>query len=359
MAFFAIWWAWMNYTWFASAYDNDDVGFRLLTFVIMSGALLLAAGVPGPVRRRLVGHRGGRLRGHALRDGGAVAARRRRPPRAEADRALVRGRHRRRPGAVDRPARGARGVVGADLPPARRRRAARPGPRRAQPRVHAVPPAPHRRALRAARDHRPRRGDPLLGPGGAGRHRPGVRRIPWHPGGGTWRPTRPSPDPAPEGRSGSGWHPSSSAGCSSSSRSGGPTSRATTCAPSRRAAARCGCSGTATTSSSRGSPPWARPSPPRSTSCRARRRPGPAPVALALAVSLGLVALTLSALHALGDHESVRTMVPAAAVTVACLLVALARAVDGDGRPPHGPGALGARRPSRLVDRGVLEEDGR
>ncbi len=46
MTFFAIWWAWMNYTWFASAYDNDDVVFRLLTFVIMTGALFLAAGVP-------------------------------------------------------------------------------------------------------------------------------------------------------------------------------------------------------------------------------------------------------------------------------------------------------------------------
>ena len=23
-AFFAIWWAWMNYTWFASAYDDGD-----------------------------------------------------------------------------------------------------------------------------------------------------------------------------------------------------------------------------------------------------------------------------------------------------------------------------------------------
>ena len=45
-AWFAIWWAWMNYTWFASAYDNDDVAFRILTFVIMTGALLLAAGVP-------------------------------------------------------------------------------------------------------------------------------------------------------------------------------------------------------------------------------------------------------------------------------------------------------------------------
>ncbi len=46
MTFFAIWWAWLNYTWFASAYDNDDVGFRVLTFVIMGGALILAAGTP-------------------------------------------------------------------------------------------------------------------------------------------------------------------------------------------------------------------------------------------------------------------------------------------------------------------------
>jgi low temperature requirement protein LtrA len=23
--FFSIWWAWMNFTWFASAYDTDDV----------------------------------------------------------------------------------------------------------------------------------------------------------------------------------------------------------------------------------------------------------------------------------------------------------------------------------------------
>ena len=31
MVFFAIWWAWMNFTWFASAYDTDDVPYRLLT----------------------------------------------------------------------------------------------------------------------------------------------------------------------------------------------------------------------------------------------------------------------------------------------------------------------------------------
>ena len=43
--FFAIWWAWMNYTWFASAYDNDDALFRLLTMVNMAGALTMAAGV--------------------------------------------------------------------------------------------------------------------------------------------------------------------------------------------------------------------------------------------------------------------------------------------------------------------------
>lgn len=45
MAFFGIWWAWMNYTWFASAYDNDDALFRLLTLAIMGGALVMASGI--------------------------------------------------------------------------------------------------------------------------------------------------------------------------------------------------------------------------------------------------------------------------------------------------------------------------
>lgn len=45
-AFFAIWWAWMGYTWLASAYDPDDVVFRLLTFVVMAGVLTMAAGLP-------------------------------------------------------------------------------------------------------------------------------------------------------------------------------------------------------------------------------------------------------------------------------------------------------------------------
>jgi low temperature requirement protein LtrA len=45
MVFFAIWWAWMNFTWFASAYDTDDVPYRLLVLVQMLGVLVLAAGV--------------------------------------------------------------------------------------------------------------------------------------------------------------------------------------------------------------------------------------------------------------------------------------------------------------------------
>lgn len=44
--FFTIWWAWVSYTWFASAYDPQDISFRLMSFVIMAGVLVLAAGVP-------------------------------------------------------------------------------------------------------------------------------------------------------------------------------------------------------------------------------------------------------------------------------------------------------------------------
>jgi low temperature requirement protein LtrA len=46
MVFFAIWWAWMNFTWFASAYDTDDVPYRVLVLLQMAGVLVLAAGVP-------------------------------------------------------------------------------------------------------------------------------------------------------------------------------------------------------------------------------------------------------------------------------------------------------------------------
>lgn len=46
LVFAAVWWAWVNYTWFASAYDSGDLLFRLLSFVIMTGSLMLAAAVP-------------------------------------------------------------------------------------------------------------------------------------------------------------------------------------------------------------------------------------------------------------------------------------------------------------------------
>ena len=46
MVFFGVWWAWMNFTWFASAYDNDDVVYRLLVLLQLTGALVFAAGIP-------------------------------------------------------------------------------------------------------------------------------------------------------------------------------------------------------------------------------------------------------------------------------------------------------------------------
>jgi low temperature requirement protein LtrA len=45
-ATFGIAWAWINFTWFASAYDTDDWVFRLTTMVQMLGALIFALGLP-------------------------------------------------------------------------------------------------------------------------------------------------------------------------------------------------------------------------------------------------------------------------------------------------------------------------
>jgi low temperature requirement protein LtrA len=46
LLFVPIWWAWMSYSWFATAFDNDDVGFRLLTGAQMLGVLAVAATIP-------------------------------------------------------------------------------------------------------------------------------------------------------------------------------------------------------------------------------------------------------------------------------------------------------------------------
>ncbi|GAA1777590.1 low temperature requirement protein A [Nocardioides hankookensis] len=45
-AVFAVSWAWINFTWFASAYDTDDWIYRLTTMVQMVGVLILALGLP-------------------------------------------------------------------------------------------------------------------------------------------------------------------------------------------------------------------------------------------------------------------------------------------------------------------------
>ena len=45
-ASFAICWAWINFSWFSSAYDTDDWLFRLVTMVQMIGVLVLAIGLP-------------------------------------------------------------------------------------------------------------------------------------------------------------------------------------------------------------------------------------------------------------------------------------------------------------------------
>lgn len=45
-AVFAICWAWINYSWLASAFDNDDTFFRVATMVQMIGVLIVALGLP-------------------------------------------------------------------------------------------------------------------------------------------------------------------------------------------------------------------------------------------------------------------------------------------------------------------------
>jgi low temperature requirement protein LtrA len=45
-ASFAVSWAWLNYSWFASAYDTDDWVFRLATMVQMVGVIVVSLGLP-------------------------------------------------------------------------------------------------------------------------------------------------------------------------------------------------------------------------------------------------------------------------------------------------------------------------
>ncbi len=45
-ATFAVTWAWINFSWFASAFDTDDWVFRVVTMVQMVGACIVALGLP-------------------------------------------------------------------------------------------------------------------------------------------------------------------------------------------------------------------------------------------------------------------------------------------------------------------------
>jgi low temperature requirement protein LtrA len=45
-AMFAICWAWINFSWFASAYDTDDWFYRITTMVQMIGVVIVALGIP-------------------------------------------------------------------------------------------------------------------------------------------------------------------------------------------------------------------------------------------------------------------------------------------------------------------------
>lgn len=46
LLFVPVWWTWMLFSWFATAFDNDDVTYRLLTLMQMAGALGIAASMP-------------------------------------------------------------------------------------------------------------------------------------------------------------------------------------------------------------------------------------------------------------------------------------------------------------------------
>jgi len=55
-AIFTVSWAWMNFTWFSSAYDNDDAFFRVATLVQMLGVIILIFGLPASFEATAEGH---------------------------------------------------------------------------------------------------------------------------------------------------------------------------------------------------------------------------------------------------------------------------------------------------------------
>ena len=60
--FLAVWWAWMNFTWFATSFDVDDWLYRVLAILQMGGVIVLAAGI-GPF---FEGHYGTAIIGYVI-----------------------------------------------------------------------------------------------------------------------------------------------------------------------------------------------------------------------------------------------------------------------------------------------------
>ena len=50
--FVPVWWSWMIFTWYATAFDNDDVPYRVTLFVAMLSILGLATSVGGSAQSR-------------------------------------------------------------------------------------------------------------------------------------------------------------------------------------------------------------------------------------------------------------------------------------------------------------------
>ena len=165
-AMFAACWAWINYSWFASAYDTDDWFFRIATMVQMVGVLILALGLPAMFHSIDAGHdldNGVMVAGYVVMRVAMIGlwlrAARQDPARRSTCLTYVLWVSVAQIGWI------ALIIVSLPLVPtllavadARHHRDDRPVPDRAAQGRDALARAPHRRALRPAGDHRAGRG---------------------------------------------------------------------------------------------------------------------------------------------------------------------------------------------------------
>ena len=165
VATFSVCWAWINFSWFASAYDTDDWIYRLMTMLQMVGVIIMALGFPPMFASIEHGEHvdntrhGGRVCRDANCVGGAMVTRgqtRSRPPAGMPD---LRPVGHRRADRLDRQPLPAH-IAARDHGRARgahRGGNAGPGAGRDASGRHAVARASHRRTVWPAGDHRARR----------------------------------------------------------------------------------------------------------------------------------------------------------------------------------------------------------